>query len=98
MNDSKNTMEPWQLILILVIVVSFFGGLYLTNQSISAKLDSVEANVKATKETLKMKIEGLDNRLDMMMAKHAAAGPPVAAPAPAPVAVPAPAPAEKPAP
>ena len=94
MNDEKKSVEPWQLILILVLLLAFFGGLYVTNQSISAKLDAIEASVNATKDILKLTIDKVDNRVESLQKKmnaRAAAAAPVPAPAPAPVPAPAPA-------
>ena len=66
MNDAKKTMEPWQLVLILVLILAFFGGLYVTNQSISVKLDAVEQSVNSNKDALRSAVDRLENKMESL--------------------------------
>ena len=81
MAEGGKKMEPWQLILILILVLAFFGGLYLVNQTISSQLDTIENAIDVKTQTLKSSIDNINQRLDNMRAMHAASK--AAAPAPA---------------
>ena len=83
MSNEKSSVEPWQLILIIVLMIAFFGGLYVVNQAISAKIDSMEF-------TIDSKIEMVGRNIDQLKAQIAKpapiAKPEPKAPAPAVVA------------
>ena len=86
MNESKSKMEPWQLLLIVVLVLSFFGGGYVLQQAIGVKLDSLETTIAGKTDSIKIAIERLENKFDVVKAAHKAA---LVVPAvPAPVAAP----------
>lgn len=85
MNESKKSIEPWQLIMILLLVIAFFGGLYVVTQTITSQLESIAGSVDAKTDTLKMSIDALGAKVDRLReARHAAATAPAPAPAPAP--------------
>ena len=85
MNDAKKSVEPWQLIMILLLVIAFFGGLYVVSQTITSRLEAVEASVDGKTDMLKNSIDALNSKLDRMRAMHQAklAAPPAPAAAPA---------------
>lgn len=73
MAESSKKMEPWQLILILILVVAFFGGLYLMNQAISSQLDSIETAIDIKTQSVKSSVDGLGAKVDRLSAAMAAA-------------------------
>jgi ribosomal protein L12E/L44/L45/RPP1/RPP2 len=88
------------LILILVCVVAFGGGLYLLNEAIGTRFDSVDQAVTGGTDTVLKTLERVDNKVvsvqDTLKAMEAKMAAPVAAPAPAaPAEGAAAAPAEK---
>jgi hypothetical protein len=81
MAEGSKKMEPWQLILILILVLAFFGGLYLMNQAITSQLESIEGAIDAKTETIKSGIDSVNRRLDNLRAMQSQSR--GAAPAPA---------------
>jgi len=105
MNETKKGFQPWNLLIILVCVVGFCGGVYLLNTTINARFDSVDLAVSGSLSMTSKAIERIEDKLAniqtaarAMEAKMAA---PVAPPPPAVIsddaAPPAPAPAPAPA-
>jgi hypothetical protein len=113
MNEVKKSFQPWNLILIVVCVVGFCGGIYLLNLTINTRFDAVDQALTAGMSRTAMTLERIDgNVTDLEVAfkviqeKMAAPVPPPPPPAPtdeaaaAPAAAapaPAPAPAKAPA-
>lgn len=81
MAESSKKMEPWQLILILILVLAFFGGLYIVNQTIASQVEALENVVESKTESIKSSIDNVNRRLDLMKSdcSRAAAGAPAAA-------------------
>jgi len=108
MNEAKKGFQPWNLLLILVCVAGFFGGLYLLNFTINTRLDAVDTGLAGGLSKTSMVLDRIDNKLNAVQAamkdmeqKMAAPPPPPPAPvdpAAAAAAVPAPADAAAPAP
>jgi len=110
MNDAKKSLDPWRLVLILVCMVGFIGGIYLLNLTINTRFDTVDQAVTGSTGTTSMSLDRIDTKLsamqkqlDDMAAKMAPLPPPppppadaaaVAEPTGAPEAAPAPAKAE----
>ena len=86
MDEAKKSFQPWQLILILVCVVAFGGGLYLLNEAIGTRFDSVDQAVTGGTDTILKTVERVDNKVmalqEDMKAMEAKMAAPVAAPAP----------------
>jgi ribosomal protein L12E/L44/L45/RPP1/RPP2 len=105
MDEAKKSFDPWRLILIVVCVVGFSGGIYLLNTTINTRLDAVDAAVTGVMNTTSMSLDRIDGKLvaiqasmkemEQKMAAPIAAPPP---PAPADAAAAAPKPKPKPAP
>jgi hypothetical protein len=98
MNEAKKSFDPWRLILIVVCVVGFSGGIYLLNTTINTRFDAVDAAVTGATNTTSMSLDRIDGKLAAIQAsmkemeqKMAA---PVAAPPPPPPEPAAPAKAE----
>jgi hypothetical protein len=106
MNEPKKSFQPWNLLLILVCVVGFVGGVYLLNTTINARLDALDTAVTGGLGTMSKAVERIDTKvtdiqadLKVLEAKMAAPPPPPPPPAPIdpaapPAAPPAPAKAE----
>ncbi|MDD5309284.1 MAG: hypothetical protein PHU25_18370 [Deltaproteobacteria bacterium] len=86
MDEAKKVFQPWQLILILVCVVAFGGGLYLLNGAIESRFDSLDTAVTGGTDTAIKAIERVDTKVvavqDALKAMEAKMAAPVAAPAP----------------
>lgn len=80
MADNSKKMEPWQLILILILVLAFFGGLYIVSQTITSQVEALETAVDAKTESIKSGLDNINRRLDLMRSAQLQA----AASAPAP--------------
>ena len=98
MNEVKKSFQPWNLILIVVCVVGFCGGIYLLNLTINTRFDAVDQALTAGMSRTAMTLERIDgNVTDLEVAfkvaqeKMAAPVPPPPAPTDAAVAAPAPA-------
>jgi hypothetical protein len=111
MSEEKKSFQPWNLILIVVCVVGFSGGVYLLNTTINTRFDSVDLAVSGGLDKTAMTLDRMDDKLGSLKesikaleAKLAAPPPPPPAPvdpaaAPADATAPAPAaPAPPPAP
>jgi len=84
MSDDKRKMEPWQLIMILLLVVAFFGGIYFVNEAVSARLDGLDTALESRTNTLMLAIDRVDNKVESVKnAVQAQAQAPAPAPAPA---------------
>ena len=90
--QQKNKVEPWQLVTILIVLVALFGGMYLMNETINARLEVVQSNVTAKTEVLINKLDALKADLNRVTAKADEENDQlaVAQPAPTPAAQPAP--------
>ncbi len=75
MTDNKKKMEPWQLILILLAMGAFFGGVYFLNQAVDTKLTSLENTVSAKTDTLMKALDRLEAKTDRVLDKQAATTP-----------------------
>ncbi len=73
MSTEKSNVEPWQLILIIVLMIAFFGGLYVVNQAISARIDSLETTIDGKIEMVGRNVERLENKLMRQAAERKAA-------------------------
>lgn len=83
MNEAKKGFDLWRMILILVCLVGFIGGIYLLNTTINTRLDAVDATGDGNAQTTAMAIKRLDNKLAEVLASVKALEAKVAAP-PAP--------------
>lgn len=72
MNEGKSKVQPWQLVLILILVLAFFGGLYVMNEAITTKLDNIAAAVEANGDMIKFAREGLGSKVDRLSSDKAA--------------------------
>ena len=111
MNETKKGFQPWNLLLILVCVVCFCGGVYLLNTTINARFDAVDQAVMGGMTTTSKVIDRIEDKLVDLQASAKAMEAKIAAPvappppqvasddaaAPAAAAAPAPAPAPAPA-
>lgn len=75
MNEGKSKVQPWQLVLILILVLAFFGGLYVMNEAITTKLDNIAKAIDANGDLLKLAREGLGSKMDRLTPDRAAAQP-----------------------
>ena len=107
MDETKKSFQPWNLILILVCVAGFVGGIYLLNFATNSRFDAVDASLTGSLSKTSIVLDRIDGKLSEIQAKMEAmetkmATPPPPPPAPvdpaAAAAVPAPAHAPKPAP
>ena len=60
MSNSSKSIEPWQLLLIIILVAVFFGGLYGLNQAINAKLEEHETIMEGKLEMIDRNVERLE--------------------------------------
>ena len=82
MNEAKKGFDVWRMILILVCLVGFVGGIYLLNTTINTRFDAVDATGDGNAQTTAMAIKRLDNKLTDLLASVEALEAKVAAPPP----------------
>jgi len=73
MSDQSSKMEPWVLVLILVCVLAFFGGLWALGSGVASTIEEstmpIQAQVEANSTAIKGNTEYLQRiaeRLDKM--------------------------------
>jgi len=103
MNETKKSFQPWNLILILVCVAGFVGGIYLLNFTTNSRFDVVDASLKGGLSKTSIMLDRIDGKLSKIQAKMEEmetkmAAPPPPPPAPVDPAAAAVVPAPKPAP
>ena len=63
MAEDKKKADAWQTITLLIVVLALFGGLYVSNQAIDSRLNSVEQSITGNAEMLKMVIERVEDKI-----------------------------------
>jgi len=73
MSDQSSKMEPWVLVLILVCVLAFFGGLWALGSGVASTIEEstipIQAQVESNSTSIKGNTEYLQSiveRLDKM--------------------------------
>jgi hypothetical protein len=84
MAEDKKKADAWQTITLLIVVLALFGGLYVSNQAIDSRLNSVEQSITGNAEMLKMVIERVEDKIVALDKAPVGAAPAVAAGAPEP--------------
>jgi len=79
MSDSSKSIEPWQLILIILFIAVFFAGLYGLNQAINAKLEEHETIIEGKLEMIDRKIERLEKIIEKQRSNKNGESPALAA-------------------
>ncbi|MCP4676490.1 MAG: hypothetical protein GY854_13450 [Deltaproteobacteria bacterium] len=69
MTTKNSKMEPWQLILIIILMGSFFAGLYMENQMITTRIDNFETVIEGRLEMIGRSVKRIEEAVNVKEAE-----------------------------